>query len=299
MYYFFSNMYASFMSVIAEHRWIIDALDIILVAYIIFKILQFFSGTRVTRILRGLMIVLVVGAVATFVQMRSMTWLIEKLLIAAAVAVPIIFQPELRRLLEALGRGELLSHNKDSSGDNIDALVKEIARAFEYFMSHKIGALVVFQRKGKLDNSIQGFQQPTETTRAALTYGILVSIFWPGSPLHDGGIIVSGREIINADCRFPLSENPDLSRWYGTRHRAAVGLTEHSDAFVVVVSEETGKASGCVGGRIQQLTIPQVTMFLENYFKNYKKEDDGVDLNFDFLMEKEETASERKEQPKE
>lgn len=256
------------MSSFISLRWQ-DIPDILIVAFIIYRVLMLFVGTRAMQLLRGIMIIGLIGAVANILEFRTLSWVISHLLGAFIIIVPILFQPELRRILEEIGKGRIIS--------SIDELVinqraKQLTDALLYCKSNRIGVLCVLQR----NTSLKEIWNTAVSIESEITNELLVSIFWPGTPLHDGAVVLNQEKIIAAGCYLPLSEKTDLSRWYGTRHRAALGVTEISDALALVVSEERGEITVAVAGRLSKpLNDDQVLRICSHYFEH-----GGKDSNF-------------------
>ncbi|MDR1481986.1 MAG: diadenylate cyclase CdaA [Synergistaceae bacterium] len=250
------------MSFFANFR-IQDLIDILLVAFLIYRILLFFVDTRAMQLVRGVLIIAVLGALARAFDLRTITWLLGHLLSAIIIAIPIVFQPELRRLLEEIGRGRLLS-GSERADKLAESWADDLTKAIIYLQQHKIGALIVFQR----ETGLREIWRSAVQLRAEITQELVLSIFWPNNPLHDGAVIIDKRSVVAAACYLPLSDNTDISRWYGTRHRAAVGVTEASDAQALVVSEEQGHVSLAIHGRLspRPLTDEQLSRFLRRYF---------------------------------
>ncbi|MCF0247477.1 MAG: TIGR00159 family protein [Synergistes sp.] len=246
-------------------RWQ-DFFDILIVAYLIYNILRLFAGTRAMQLVRGVIIIAFVGLAAQFLELRSLSWLIAKLLEAFIILIPVIFHPELRRMLEEIGKGHFLKSNSES---DIEDKAEQICKSLEYCRSKRIGALCVFQRL----TSLKEIMRSGTILDAKITEPLLTTIFWKNSPLHDGAAIIDDEHIVAAGCYLPLSENTDISRWFGTRHRAAIGITEKTDAFAVVVSEERGEISVAAGGRISKaLDKDQLLMLCRYYFTNEDRE---------------------------
>lgn len=242
-------------------RWQ-DIIDIAVVAFLTYRVLMFFVDTRAMQLVRGLIVIGVVGATARALDLRTITWLLNRLLSAFIIAVPIVFQPELRRLLEEIGRGRLIARSSQSD-DLADAYADDVVKAVLYLQQHRIGALIVFQRGSGLKEIWRSAVQ----LKSEITQELLLSIFWPNNPLHDGAVIMDRDSVIAASCYLPLSDNTDISRWYGTRHRAAVGVTEVSDAQALVVSEEQGHVSLAIRGRLSRpLSEEQLVRFVKRYF---------------------------------
>jgi diadenylate cyclase len=241
--------------------------DILAVAFIAYRVLLFFVDTRAMQLMRGVFTIVIFGMIARALQLRTITWLLARLLNAVLIAIPIVFQPELRRLLEELGRGRLLTGRKsadDAAGACADALIGAIS----YLEQHRIGALIIFQR----DTGLKEIWRSAVQIQAEITQELILSIFWPNNPLHDGAVIMDRQSIIAAACYLPLTDDNDISRWYGTRHRAAVGVTEVSDAQALVVSEEQGHVSLAVRGRLSKpLNEDQLSRFIHRYFQPREK----------------------------
>lgn len=219
-------------------------LDILLVATAIYYLLLLAKGTRAMQLLKGVAILLVVMKGAQWLGLDTLYWLISQALFASALVLVILFQPELRAALDQLGRGrlEMLGLGLGLNPAQREAqyrVADEIARAVEKLSAERIGALLAIERETGLDD-IAASGTPLG---ARLSAELLGAIFHPGNPLHDGGAIVRGETVVAAACILPLSGNPELPRTVGTRHRAALGLSESTDAVIVVVSEETGNIS--------------------------------------------------------
>jgi diadenylate cyclase len=250
-----------------DFRWQ-DAVDILVVAFISYRVLLFFVDTRAMQLMRGVFIIVIFGMIARALDLRTITWLLGWLLSAVLIAIPIVFQPELRRLLEEIGRGRLLG-GQSAVEDAADTYAEAVVNAIMYLQQHKIGALIIFQR----DTGLKEIWRSAVQLRAEITQELILSIFWPNNPLHDGAVIMDRQFIIAAACYLPLTDNTDISRWYGTRHRAAVGVTEVSDAQALVVSEEQGHVSLAVRGRLSKpLNDEQMSRFVRRYFNPEEKE---------------------------
>lgn len=247
-------------------RWQ-DIIDIIAAAFLAYRVLLFFVDTRAMQLVRGLLVIAAVGAFARALDLRTISWLLGHLLSAFLIAIPIVFQPELRRLLEELGRGRLLAGSSQTAGVS-DVYADAVTKAIIYLQQHRIGALIVFQR----NTGLKEIWRSAVHLRSEITQELLLSIFWPNNPLHDGAVIMDRQLIVAAACYLPLTDNNDISRWYGTRHRAAVGVSEVSDAMALVVSEEQGHTSLAIRGRLSRpLTEEQLTRFVRRYFNPYEK----------------------------
>lgn len=221
--------------------------DILSVALIFYWLLWVIQGTRAAQLVRGLAIfvVAVVGA-AHLLELQALNWLLSQALPALIVAIPVVFQPELRRALERLGHtGAWLRTPLSGHEPQTEETIEEITRAVVQLARLRYGALIVIER----ETGLQDYADRGIPLDATLTQQLLVNIFFPNSPLHDGAVIIRGNRILAAGCVLPLSENlTDLQ--LGTRHRAGVGITEESDAIAIIVSEETGQISLAVNGRL-------------------------------------------------
>jgi diadenylate cyclase len=225
-------------------------LDILIVAYLIYLILTFIRGTRAVALLNGLLLLLAAAFVATHAGLTATAWLLQKAGVGLAVAVPVVFQPELRRALEQVGRGRLvglLTRALPEEGpQSVSAVVAELRKAAAVLSRNRIGALVVLERSTGLgDIAETGIK-----IDGLLSAEFLINIFIPNTPLHDGAVIVRGSRVLAAACFLPLAESHALGADVGGRHRAAIGITEHCDAVAVVVSEETGAVSLANAGKL-------------------------------------------------
>ena len=226
--------------------------------------------TRAMQLVKGLLVLGGIASLARGFQLQALSWLLGKVLGVIFIAIPIVFQPELRRMLEELGRGNLWQRRV--SEEKADKLADEMTRALVYMKTRKIGALIVLERLTGLGD----VWRTAVKVHGEISQELLVSLFWPNNPLHDGAVIVNQERIVAAACYLPLTENTSLSRWFGTRHRAALGVTEVSDALALVVSEERGEISLAVNGHLSQgLKDPQVRRLLRHYFMAQSTEDEA------------------------
>lgn len=237
-------------------------IDIAIVSFIIYRILVLLVGTRAVQLIKGLFFLAILLGIAMFLHFRLLTWFLQTTLIALGLALPIVFQPELRKMLEELGKGQLYSSRRMSS-DEAEERVSQITGALTYLKAHKIGALLVFQQ----DVGLGDYTQTAIPLHSRITQELIISIFWKDNPLHDGAVILDKRELIAGGCYLPLADAPEISRWYGTRHRAALGISEVSDAIVLIVSEERGDVSLAVKGKLSKnIKDFQVERLLKHYF---------------------------------
>lgn len=220
-------------------------------AYLLYKVLWLIRGTRAVPLINGLLILFAGNLMARWLGLYTIQFILDNVFIAASVAVPIIFQPELRRALEHLGRGRLLLTNRktdDLKDEELRRLVDQVVRAAEILGRNKTGALMVLERETGLGEYVDS----GITVDALVTWELLTNIFIPNTPLHDGAVILRGNRVAAAACWLPLAEAAVLPHDLGTRHRAGVGITEQSDAVTVIVSEETGAISLAQGGKLIQ-----------------------------------------------
>ena len=260
-------------------RWQ-DFLDILIVAFLIYRILLLLVGTRAMQLIRGLLIIGLIGAAANLLDLRSLSNIMGRMIGALIIIIPILYQRELRRMLEELGKGHLWKVG--SSTQEIDQRAEQLTKALLYCQSQRIGALVVLQR----DTSLKDVWRTAVLLNADITEELLISIFWPGTPLHDGAVVIDQREIVAAGCYLPLTEKTDISRWYGTRHRAALGVTEMSDSIAIVVSEERGEIKAAVSGHFSRpLNEAQVRKMCSHYFSHEAKETNFMERLRDELQQ--------------
>ena len=239
-----------------------DYLDILVVAFLIYKVLPLFRSAGTLQILKGIVAVMLIAWVTDFLDMYAMHYMVEQVLNVGLLALVILFAPEIRRILDHLGNvkiGKFFSG--DHTSQDMNAVIEHTVMACEQLSKEKVGALIVFSR----DNPLEEYMKTGTKIDAQVSDPLLRNIFFHNSPLHDGALIVSGGRIACAGCVMPLSSNPRIPRELGTRHHAAVGTSEVSDAVVVVVSEETGTISVAVGGMLKRYLAPQM---LERILRN-------------------------------
>lgn len=246
---------------------LVDLLEIAVVSYLLYKLYQFMRGTIAVQIFLGLMALYAVQVIVTAIDMTMLPALFSSIGEVAALAIIILFQPEIRRVLLLLGQNPLVRRFVSSSAH--DDMVSEVVAAVAEMSKDRIGALIAFERSSGLRNYIE-----TGTLiQASVTRDLLITIFYGQNPLHDGAVIITNRRIEAARCILPVSTSMKLSQHLGLRHRAAVGLTEQTDAFVVIVSEETGSISVSVDGElISNLTVNELRAHLRDAFTMQTKE---------------------------
>lgn len=236
-----------FFSMLVSQIGPADFIDVAIIAFIIYQILRFIRETRAEQLVKGLLILVVVMFVSDIVHLYTLNWVLKAFMQFGIVALVIVFQPELRRALEYLGRSRFLKGRWQSSDkENAKTSVASIVKAVEQFSSNNTGAIIIVER----DVSLTDFAETGVVLNSELTAETLESIFYHGAPLHDGAAIISGDKIRAASCVMPLTRSKELSSDLGMRHRAGLGITEVSDAYVIIVSEETGIISTAKDGRM-------------------------------------------------
>ena len=226
---------------------ILDIVDIAVVAYFLYTLYQILKNTRAATLVKGLLILLIIMMGSRWMNLHVITWLMEKSMTVILVALPVVFQPELRRALEQIGRGKWF-HKGGSELDEaeFETMLSNVTNATVAMSRRKVGALMVFERN-------TGLEERIETGTAVdglLSEALLLNIFEKDTPLHDGAVIIRGKRSVAASCLLPLTENRNLSQDLGTRHRAGIGVSEQSDAVVLIVSEETGTISIARNGEL-------------------------------------------------
>ena len=226
-------------------RWR-DALDIVLVAALIYRVLTLFRGTRAVQITIGLGVLAGAAMGARALELTSLGWLLDHFWSFWVVALIVVFQPELRRALAWMGQGRVLQRLIGDSAQGA-RVADEVVRATESLASRRIGALIVLERA----TGLRQYAELGVALDALVSADLLMSVFLPYSPLHDGAVFIQGERVVAAGCFLPLSRNTQIGRALGTRHRAALGIAEETDAIALVASEETGGLSLAVAGRIE------------------------------------------------
>lgn len=240
-------------------RWQ-DALDILIMAFVFYNLILLLRGTRAIRMLAGLGLLLAVSFAANRIGLHAVSWVLQNLLGALVLVVIILFQPELRRALANVGRAPLLRFFDPIKEERV---LQECVRGTQALAAKRIGALIALQR----ETDLRAFVDGGVGFDARVSRELLFSIFLPASPVHDGAVLIQGNRLSEAGCFLPLSQNLNLPKELGTRHRAAIGLSEETDAAVIVVSEETGAISLAVGGElVRSLDAPGLQRELERVF---------------------------------
>lgn len=239
------NYLTNFMNSIALIR-ITDLIDMAIIAFAVYKLFSLLRNTRAEQVLNGLVIVLLIASLADILNLNTVGWVMNQFLTVALVFIIVVFQPELRSALERIGRGRSIL-TRDRVKRN-ETTINELVSTASSLSRQKIGALVVIQREVGLNDIVESGTK----LHADISSELLINIFIPNTPLHDGAVIINENEIIAAACYLPLSSSNTISKELGTRHRAAIGISEKSDCIVLVVSEETGNISVVESGRIDR-----------------------------------------------
>ncbi len=251
---------------IAAFHWIAISIDIAIVYAIIYRLLIWITDTHAESLVRGLLVILVVYVGSHIMDLTTLNWLLEKFATILVVLIIVLFQPELRRFLERIGSGKLFSpFITESNGQGI-ATIKQVLRAVQLLAKERVGALIVIETGTNLNEYIRS----GIPIGATITAELLASLFWSKSPTHDGAVILRENEITAAGCLLPLSDATIQDRRLGTRHRAALGLSEVSDGLIIIVSEETGIISLAENGYLTRYLTKEA---LETRLFNLYKED--------------------------
>lgn len=239
-----------------------DVVDIAIMAFLIYKVIMLMRRTNSGAVAKGVLLLLFALGVSTFFHLNTVSYLLQQLMVWGVVALVVIFQPEIRRFLEQMGRTSLGKvFTPEEARNELDSAITQTVDAYMSLSKSKTGALMVFERKNMLDDAIKTGTALDCTVNAEL----LKNIFWNKAPLHDGAVIVRAGRIVGAGCMLPMSGKVNLSRELGMRHRAGIGASEHTDAVVAIVSEETGSISVAVGGMLKRHLAPET---LERLLRN-------------------------------
>ncbi|MBM4145164.1 MAG: TIGR00159 family protein [Nitrospira sp.] len=231
------------MEMLRQIRWQ-DFVDVILMSIILYRLLLIIKGTKAARMLMGLGVLLLASLLSQYFELYTVDWLIQSFWAQIVIAIIILFQPEIRRALAQMGETQLFQTL--TSAEELKSL-DEIVRATISLANKKVGALIAIER----DTSLKDFVEIGTTLDAKVSKEVLLSIFHPTSPIHDGAVVIKGNRIVAAGCFLPITMSSDISKALGTRHRAGMGLSEETDAVVIIVSEETGAISTAIKGKFE------------------------------------------------
>lgn len=222
--------------------------DITLVWYVFYKLIMLLRGTKAIQLLKGIFVVLFIYLISYILNLQTVQVMIEQVIVWGPVALIVLFQPELRRALEQIGRGSFFSRNRHSEEEILNQTIDALVTSSSYMGKRRIGALITIERETNMGDYIE----TGIPIQGQLSHQLLTNIFVPNTPLHDGAVIIHDDQIIAAACYLPLSESPFISKELGTRHRAAMGISEVSDALTIIVSEETGNISYTRNGELHR-----------------------------------------------
>ena len=258
---------------------ITDIIDIAIMAFLIYKFIELIRSTNSGKVAKGIIFVLLALAVSGVCHLYTVNWLLNRAVEVGVLALVILFQPELRKLLEQVGSsriGKVFSGGRPMVSDELDGAISQTVEAYAELSKSKMGALMVFERNNMLDDAIRTGTRLDTVVNSEL----LKNIFWNKAPLHDGAVIVRDGRIVGAGCMLPMSGNVNLSKELGMRHRAGIGASEQTDAVVAIVSEETGSISVAVGGMLKRHLAPEtLERLLRNELIPDKKEEDTSIFN--------------------
>ena len=251
---------------------ITDILDILIVTFIIYKLLDFIRETRAEQLAKGLLVLVIITLLSKVLQLYTLHWILSGVMTVGLIAIVVIFQPELRRGLEHLGRSKLSNVLTEVDKEEAKHMVGQLVDAVDNMSSSRTGALIVIER----EISLNDIAETGTITDSAISSQLIGNIFYEGAPLHDGALIIRGDRLYAAGCVLPLTQNKDLNKELGTRHRAGIGITENSDALVIIVSEETGIISTAQNGRLTRfLDAKNVEKILYSIYLEETKQNFG------------------------
>ena len=240
--------FSNFFQNLSTLKIITSVLDLLIVWYVLYLLITVFKGTKAIQLLKGIVVIVIGQQVSKMLNLTATSKLFDIVIQWGVLALIVIFQPEIRRALEQLGRGSFLKRYTNTYSRDEEKLIQSVSKAVQYMAKRRIGALIVFEKETGLQDYIEtGIPMNSDISQELLT-----NVFIPNTPLHDGAMIIQGSKIAVAASYLPLSDSVKISKSLGTRHRAAVGISEVSDAFTVVVSEETGDISVSFDGKLRR-----------------------------------------------
>ncbi len=247
-----------------------DMLDMAIVAFVFYKLYMLIRETRAQQLIKGILVLLIATQMSDWLQLHVINWILRNTMTVGVIALLIVFQPELRRALEYIGRTKFLTKSiADIEHEEINRLVEEVGEATGSLSRQKIGALIVIEKETGLNEVIETGTRIS----GAVSRALLINIFIPNTPLHDGAVVIRKNKVMAAGCFLPLTDNPTINKELGTRHRAGLGVTEKSDAIVVIVSEETGAISVAENGKLTRfLDVDTLKKYIDNSFEISEKQ---------------------------
>ena len=260
-----------------------STVDILIVWFMFYYILKSIkNNVKLTLIFKGLLIIIFLKIISSVFKLTTVGLLLEYIIMWGPLAIIIIFQPEIRTVLEQLGRTQLLGRHKALSVDEREKMIFEIVQAMDYLRKQKIGALIIIER----DVSLRDYIDRAKKIYADITSDLLISLFFPNNPMHDGGVIIQGNRISCAGAVFPTSNSAKINKRLGTRHRAALGITEETDCISLIVSEETGRLSIAIKGELfYNLSLEDVRMMLVDELRPKKEYDFEEEIDEEEIYE--------------
>ncbi|SEN91057.1 diadenylate cyclase [Mesobacillus persicus] len=264
-------------------NYMANIVDILLVWFVIYKAIGYIRGTKAVQLLKGIFVILIIKFISDVFGLNTLGWIMEQAITWGFLAIIIIFQPEFRRALEQLGRGRLFSRTASSEEENEGKMVEAIIKATDYMAKRRIGALVSIERETGMGDYIEtGIQLDSKVSSE-----LLINIFIPNTPLHDGAVIIQKNRVAAAACYLPLSESPFISKELGTRHRAALGISEVTDSITVIVSEETGNISLTKNGELyRDVSMDQLRELLQNEIISISKTNNAASTRWNWRVKK-------------
>lgn len=253
-----------------------DILDIMIVTFIIYKLLDFIRETRAEQLAKGLLLLVVATLLSKVLQLYTLHWILSGVMTVGLIAVVVIFQPELRRGLEYLGRSKFSNVLSEVDKEEAKYMVGQLVEAIDSMSASRTGALIVIEREISLSDIVE----TGTVVDAVISAQMIGNIFYEGAPLHDGALIIRGNRLYAAGCVLPLTQNKNLNKELGTRHRAGIGITENSDALVIIVSEETGIISVAQNGKLTRfLDVKKIEKTLLNLYLEESKRTVGEKIS--------------------
>ncbi|KRM67697.1 diadenylate cyclase CdaA [Apilactobacillus ozensis] len=244
-----------------------NILDIFVVWFIIYEVIILLKGTKAVQLFRGILVIVIFKIISIFLGLSSVSWITDQVINWGVIAIIVIFQPEIRRGLEHLGRGSLIRHNQNQNESN-EKMINSLDKAIQYMSKRRIGALMTIQ----MDTGLEDYIETGIKLDADITGELLINTFIPNTPLHDGAVIIKDNRLAVAAAYLPLSQSNLIPKELGTRHRAAVGISEVTDALTIVISEETGEVSITKDNElIRGLTRQDYLKFLKDQFIKEQK----------------------------
>lgn len=262
-------------------RNLINLIDILVIWFLIYELIMLIRGTRAIQLFKGILVILLIKLVSWYIGLSTVSWLMDQVINWGVIAIVVIFQPEIRRGLEHLGRGTLFARNR-TANEQEEEMIKQLDQAIQYMSKRRIGALISIQ----MDTGLEEYIETGIPMDADITGALLINTFIPNTPLHDGAVIIKNNRIAVAAAYLPLSDSKLIPKELGTRHRAAVGISEVTDALTIVISEETGEVSITKDNELlRNMSQKDYLKFMRAHL--YKKREERKDLGlFGYLVGK-------------